>query len=45
MDVSRLVITKSLNKGAEYALGLGGKKEDYKGMILFVCTHLFSMMV
>jgi DNA polymerase delta subunit 1 len=30
MDISRLVITKSLNKGAEYALGLGGKKEDYK---------------
>ncbi len=29
-DISRLVITKSLNKGAEYALGLGGKKEDYK---------------
>ena len=27
MDISRLVITKSLNKGAEYALGLGGKKE------------------
>jgi DNA polymerase delta subunit 1 len=30
MDISQLVITKSLNKGAEYALGLGGKKEDYK---------------
>ena len=30
MDISRLVITKSLNKGAEYALGIGGKKEDYK---------------
>ena len=30
MDISRLVITKSLNKGAEYALGLGGKAEDYK---------------
>jgi DNA polymerase delta subunit 1 len=30
MDISRLVITKSLNKGADYALGLGGKKEDYK---------------
>jgi DNA polymerase delta subunit 1 len=30
MDISRLVITKSLNKGAEYALGLGGKKDDYK---------------
>jgi DNA polymerase delta subunit 1 len=30
MDISRLVITKSLNKGAEYALGLGGKPEDYK---------------
>ena len=30
MDISRLVITKSLNKGAEYVLGLGGKKEDYK---------------
>jgi DNA polymerase delta subunit 1 len=30
MDISHLVITKSLNKGAEYALGLGGKKEDYK---------------
>ena len=30
LDISRLVITKSLNKGAEYALGLGGKKEDYK---------------
>lgn len=30
IDISRLVITKSLNKGAEYALGLGGKKEDYK---------------
>lgn len=30
MDISRLVITKSLNKGAEYALGLGGKREDYK---------------
>ncbi|KAL7574896.1 hypothetical protein ACA910_010727 [Epithemia clementina (nom. ined.)] len=30
MDISRLVITKSLNKGAEFALGLGGKKEDYK---------------
>lgn len=30
MDISRLVITKSLQKGAEYALGLGGKKEDYK---------------
>lgn len=30
MDISRLVITKSLNKGAEYALGTGGKKEDYK---------------
>lgn len=27
MDISRLVITKSLNKGAEYALGLGGKAE------------------
>jgi len=27
MDISRLVITKSLNKGAEYALGLGGKKD------------------
>ena len=34
MDISRLVITKSLNKGAEYALGLGGKKEDYKGTSL-----------
>ena len=30
MDISRLVITKSLNKGAEFALGLGGKEEDYK---------------
>ncbi|KAL7485072.1 hypothetical protein ACHAW6_012798 [Cyclotella cf. meneghiniana] len=30
MDISRLVITKSLNKGAEYALGLGGKADDYK---------------
>lgn len=30
MDISRLVITKSLNKGAEYALGIGGKKDDYK---------------
>ena len=30
MDISRLVITKSLNKGAEFALGIGGKKEDYK---------------
>lgn len=30
MDISRLVITKSLNKGADYALGLGGKKDDYK---------------
>jgi DNA polymerase delta subunit 1 len=30
MDISQLVITKSLNKGAEYALGLGGKKDDYK---------------
>jgi len=30
MDISRLVITKSLNKGAEWALGLGGKAEDYK---------------
>ena len=31
MDISKLVITKSLNKGAEYALGLpGGKAEDYK---------------
>jgi len=30
MDISRLVITKSLNKGAEYALGLGGTKDDYK---------------
>lgn len=30
MDISQLVITKSLNKGAEFALGLGGKKEDYK---------------
>ena len=30
MDISRLVITKSLNKGAEYALGIGGKAEDYK---------------
>jgi len=30
MDISQLVITKSLNKGAEYALGIGGKKEDYK---------------
>lgn len=30
MDISRLVITKSLNKGAEYALGLGGNEEDYK---------------
>ena len=30
MDISKLVITKSLNKGAEYALGLGGKPEDYK---------------
>jgi len=30
MDISRLVITKNLNKGAEYALGLGGKKDDYK---------------
>mmetsp|Transcript_21956 Transcript_21956/g.45738 ORF Transcript_21956/g.45738 Transcript_21956/m.45738 type:complete len:1158 (+) Transcript_21956:72-3545(+) len=30
MDISRLVITKSLNKGAEYALGLGGNKDDYK---------------
>ena len=30
VDISRLVITKSLNKGAEYALGIGGKKEDYK---------------
>ena len=30
MDISRRVITKSLNKGAEYALGLGGKAEDYK---------------
>jgi hypothetical protein len=30
MDISVLVITKSLNKGAEYALGLGGKAEDYK---------------
>jgi DNA polymerase delta subunit 1 len=30
MDISRLVITKSLNKGADYALGLGGKNEDYK---------------
>lgn len=30
MDISQLVITKSLNKGAEYALGLGGKPEDYK---------------
>ncbi|KAL3808513.1 hypothetical protein ACHAXA_008334 [Cyclostephanos tholiformis] len=30
MDISRLVITKSLNKGAEYALGLGGRAEDYK---------------
>lgn len=30
MDISHLVITKSLNKGAEYALGLGGKREDYK---------------
>jgi DNA polymerase delta subunit 1 len=30
MDISQLVITKSLNKGAEYALGLGGKKENYK---------------
>lgn len=30
MDISQLVITKSLNKGAEYALGLGGKEEDYK---------------
>jgi len=30
MDISQLVITKSLNKGAEYVLGLGGKKDDYK---------------
>ena len=30
MDISQLVITKSLNKGAEYALGLGGNKDDYK---------------
>ena len=31
MDISKLVITKSLNKGAEYALGLpGAKAEDYK---------------
>lgn len=30
MDISKLVITKSLNKGAEYALGLGGKADDYK---------------
>jgi len=30
MDISQLVITKSLNKGAEFALGLGGKEEDYK---------------
>ena len=34
MDISRLVITKSLNKGAEYALGLGGKKE---GKSLYFC--------
>jgi len=31
MDISKLVITKSLNKGADYALGLpGAKAEDYK---------------
>jgi DNA polymerase delta subunit 1 len=30
MDISQLVISKSLNKGAEYALGLGGKADDYK---------------
>ena len=29
MDIYRLVITKSLNKGAKYALELGGGEEDY----------------
>ena len=28
MDISRLVITKSLNKGAEYALGKGGLQNE-----------------